>query len=129
MSVHYVLDIENRVVLTIFKGVVTLRDAVEECTRLQQDPAFDPGFSELVDFSAASDVQMRYTDFRSLLEIDPFACNSKRAFVIASHDAVYGTARMYQIMRGNHPWVKLFATIEEAVLWLTSPGLHGVDGP
>jgi hypothetical protein len=30
MPAHYVLDIENRIVLTIFKGVVTRREAAEE---------------------------------------------------------------------------------------------------
>jgi len=44
---------------------------------------------------------MGYDDFRSLLEIDPFLTSSKRAFVINTPNGVYGTARMYQIMRGD----------------------------
>jgi len=120
MPAHYVIDTENRTVLTVFKGVVTLREAAEQSAKLRDDPAFYPDFSELIDFNAVSEVQMGYADFSSLLEIDPFSASSKRAFVIGSPNAVYGTARMYQIMLGDEACVEIFKTIGEAARWLAS---------
>jgi hypothetical protein len=51
MPAHYVLDIEKRIVLTVFRGVLTLLEAVEQRDRLHDDTAFDPDFSEIVDFN------------------------------------------------------------------------------
>jgi len=100
--------------------IVTFREATEQSAKLHDDPAFYPDFSELVDFNGASEVQMGYEDFRSLLAIDPFSASSKRAFVISSRNSVYGTARMYQIMRGDEACVEIFKTIADAARWLAS---------
>lgn len=120
MPAHYVIDLENHIVLTIFRGVLTLTEAAELSARLDADPAFAPDFSELIDFGCVSEVQMGYSEFRSLQAIDPFSTNSKRAFVIGSSSSVYGIARLYQTMRGANALVEIFKTIEEAMRWLAS---------
>ena len=120
MPAHYVIDAENRIVLTIFRGVLTLREAAEQSAKLSADPGFDPDFSELVDFNGVSEVQMGYADFRSLLAIDPFSTTSKHAFVVSSPNSVYGTVRMYHTMRGDDALVEIFKTTTEAINWLTS---------
>ena len=114
MPAHYSIDTQNHIVLTVFRGVVTLNDINEQTASLRDDPAFDPSFSELVDFSGVSEVQMDYAAFRSWRAIDPFSTRSKRAFVIGSQNSVYGAARMYQIMRSDEVRVEIVKTIGEA---------------
>jgi hypothetical protein len=120
MPAHYVIDSANRIVLSIFRGVLTLRDITEQRDRLQNDHAFDPELSELIDFDSVSEVQMDYADFKSLLEVDPFSTKSKRAFVIGSPNSVSGTAQMFQVLRSDDICVKIFKTVSEAAGWLGS---------
>jgi hypothetical protein len=121
MAVHHEVDAGNRIVWTMFSGLVGHRDPDEHSLRLRNDLAFDASFSELVEFAEGSDVQLSYLDFQSQLRLDPFSKSSRRAFVVGSRSAVYGTVRMYQIMRNDATCVKIFATTSEAVLWLTAP--------
>lgn len=62
MPAHYVINVENRIVLTTFSGVLTLKDAAEQGTRLQHDPIFDSGFSELIDLNGVSEVALGYSE-------------------------------------------------------------------
>ncbi len=120
MPVHYSIDTQNHIVLTVFRGVVTLNDINEQTASLRDDPAFDPSFSELVDFSGVSEVRMDYAALRSWRAIDPFSTSSKRAFVIGSQNSVYGAARMYQIMRSDEVRVEIVKTIGEASRYLAA---------
>jgi hypothetical protein len=119
MPARSVVDLCNRVVLTVLSGVVTFREATEQAARLRADPAFDPGLSELIDLSAVSEIEMSYADLKSLLEIDPFSTTSKRALVNPSPKSISGTARLYQVMRRDEVCVEVFTSTEEALRWLT----------
>jgi hypothetical protein len=118
MPAHYIIDAENRVVLTIFRGVLTVREAVEQRDRLHNDPAFNPDFCELIDFNAVSETEMGRSDFTSFLAMDPFSTASKHALVANSLNSVYGAAGMYRTMRSERIRVRIFKTISEALHWL-----------
>ena len=118
MPARHVIDVENRIVLTRFTGSVTASDMSDHYVRLSADLAFDPSFSELTEFET-SDVLLSDSDFRALVDIDPFATSSKRAFVVSSGQSVYGTARMYEILRADEGAVRLFGTVAQATSWLT----------
>jgi hypothetical protein len=118
MPAHYVIDLENRIVLTIFRGILTLEDVMKQRERLNHDPAFNPEFSEVVDFNAVSEFEMDYAAFGSILEVDPFSITSKHALVVDSLNSVYGVAGMYRVMRSYEIRVKIFKTIQETVKWL-----------
>ena len=118
MPAHYIIDAKTRIVLTIFKGELTLREVVEQRERLQYDPAFESEFYELVDFDAVSETRIGRADFRSLLEVDPFSITSKHALVANSPNSVYGAAGMYRAMRSDKIRVRIFKAINEALHWL-----------
>jgi len=122
MPSRHVVDTENHIVLTTFSGLVTVSDIAEHYTRLSRNPEFDASFSEIAEFAETADVQLSYSDFRSMLVLDPFSTDSKRAFVVRSQNSVYGTARMYQMLREeDEDHVKIFSTLQQAVDWLTKP--------
>ncbi len=121
MPAHYAIDAGNRIVRTTFTGVVTHSDPANNNLKLSRDPAFDPTFSELVEFNDVSDIQVNSTDLLALLKLDPFSENSRRAFVVGSRNVIYGIVRMYEILRNDTPCIKIFETVDEALSWLTGP--------
>jgi hypothetical protein len=48
---HFNVDSERRLVTVRFDSEVTVRDVVQYLESLKANPAFDPGFSELVDLT------------------------------------------------------------------------------
>ena len=94
MSAKYLVDTKKRIVHTTFSGVITHRDPIENALKLRVDPNFNPRFSELIEFTEDSEVQLNSNDFSLLLELDPFFRTSERTLVIGSRPSVYGTARI-----------------------------------
>lgn len=121
MPTQYVIDIANRIVRTTFSGVVTCHQVAAHARRLRDDPAFEQNFSELVMFGENSDIQLKYLDWQSLSDVDPFSPSSKRAFVVHSRSAVYGAIRMNQAARGETINIRIFETADEALFWLSAP--------
>lgn len=118
MAVQYEVDPATRLIRTTFTGVVTHKDPTDNAIRMRCDPAFDPSFSELIQFEEGSEINLSFWDFRS--EIDPFSKVSKRALVASTQRAVYGIARMFQIARNEDANVRIFATKDEAEAWLVT---------
>jgi len=116
---YYTIDAGNRIVRTIFTGVVAHSDPANNNLKLSHDPAFEPTFSELIEFNDVSDIQVNSTDLLALLKLDPFSENSRRAFVVGSRNVIYGIVRMYEILRNETPCVRIFETADEALSWLT----------
>ncbi len=117
--IDYVIDVENRIVRTTFSGSVRWDDVAQHAARLRDDPAFVPEFSELIVFGPETEIRLQFFDFQALLGADPFSRTAKRAFVIGSRGAIYGSARVYQAARDNSTYVRIFDTLYEARLWLT----------
>jgi hypothetical protein len=120
MPARHVIDIANRVVLTVFTGILTMREATENRKRLYADSSFEPSFSELIDFTAVSQIELDRNEFQALMENDPFSTVSKRAFVVSLPESIYGAAQMYRIMRDNRLCVAVFNTVGEALRWLST---------
>lgn len=121
LPAQYLIDIENGVVRTTFRGALTRCDVADYAARLRDDPAFRPHFFELITFEANPDIQLGYLDWHSLADHDPFFDRSKRAFVTHSGTALYGMIRMFQMARNDPDNIRIFETTEEAMLWLSSP--------
>jgi hypothetical protein len=115
MAVQYEVDPINRVVRTIFSGIVEHQDPSAYALRLRNDPAFDSGFSELISFEAWSEIRLSFWDFRD--DLDPFSRASKCAIVAGADQTIYGIARMCQTVRDDRN-VRIFTTREEAEAWL-----------
>ncbi len=120
MPATYVIDAATRIVLFVLRGVVTPRELTQESARLNNDPAFDPGFGELVDFTGVAEVQIGGADLKSLQELDPFFTRSKRALVVGPQSSTYGAARLYQMMRKDESRVEIFKNRKEALQWLAT---------
>ena len=120
MPIRYEIDKQNRIVQTTFSGSVTYRIVADHALRLGEDHAFDPAFSEIIIFEDVSQIRLNYEDFEALLKVDPFSRSSRRAFVIPERGAVYGVTRIYQAARRDSPSVRIFETLAQALLWLTS---------
>jgi len=120
MPVQYELDIQNHMVRTTLSGLITHREVADHSARLHCDPDFDPGFCELVAFQGNADIQLGLPELQDLLRLDPFSSTSRRAFVIGSRTEVLGFLRAYQNLRGDSPYVRVFQTADEAILWLSA---------
>jgi hypothetical protein len=98
MAVQYEVDSANRIVKTTFTGIVEHQDPTAYAIRLRTDPAFDPGFSEVISFESWSELRLS-RDFRN--DLDPFSKVSKCAIVVGENRTLYGIARMWQTARDD----------------------------
>jgi hypothetical protein len=114
----YFIDKEHRVVMSSGSGVLTREDMVGHQNRLLKDPDFDPSFSQILDFTNFTRVDVKPEDVLFLAERKIFSPDSHRA-VIAGNDLVYGLARMFEIIREGRgdTGVRVFRDREEALAW------------
>ena len=118
MPVTYTIDAARRLVLSRAHGLVTAEDFIEHGKRLGQDPAFEPGFSQLLDCSEVVRIELSTDALRGMAQFRLFGPGSRRA-VVAPRDLHYGLARMYELLRGDAPErMQVFRTLEDAQLWL-----------
>ena len=85
---------------------------------VRADPKFDPGFRQLWDFRAVSEVAVSTDCVRDLSRTSSFAEGSRRALVVHS-DLQFGLARMFQTLTEHTPHVVgVFRDLDEARAWL-----------
>lgn len=119
MPEFYKIDKERRLVLTTGSGVVTLSDAVSHMNKLSKDPDFDPSFSQIVDFTHVTRIELSADDIRRLAQRTIFSPHSRRAF-IAPDEAAFGIGRMFEMLRGleGEKGIGIFRSLEEALEWV-----------
>jgi hypothetical protein len=99
MPEFYKIDKERRLVLTTGSGVFTLADAVFHMDKLSKDPDFDPGFSQIADFTQVTRIELSVDEIRRLAQRTIYSASSRRAF-IAPDEVAFGIGSMFQILRG-----------------------------
>jgi len=114
----YFIDKEHRVVMSSGSGVLTREDMVGHQNRLLKDPDFDPGFSQIIDFTNLTRVDVKPEDILFLAERNVFSPRSHRA-VLADNDLAFGLARMFEMIREakGETGVRVFRDREEALAW------------
>ncbi|HEV2289821.1 MAG TPA: hypothetical protein VGR81_12820 [Candidatus Acidoferrales bacterium] len=120
MPTAYTIDKTRRLVLSSASGVVTKAELVTHRRALTRDPDFDPNYSQIMDFSEVTDVDVEASDIRDLAIEHVFSTTSRRA-IIARTSAVYGLARLFEIhrdMRGERG-IRVFRDREEAFAWVS----------
>jgi hypothetical protein len=123
MPASYRIDVARRLVLSRAWGVFTVQDLFEHYTTLAADPAFDPGFSQLVDLRDVEEVGMTRSDIRRHALERLFGSSSRRALVVSS-DAHYELARVYgAFAEYASQKVHVFRDMHDAAHWL------GIDVP
>jgi hypothetical protein len=119
MSAFYKIDKERRIVLSSGTGVLTKKDLVGHMDRLSNDPDFNPDFSQVLDFTQLSGLEVGPDDVRQLAQRNIFSPRSRRAFVVKD-DLQFGLARMFEIHRelNGETGIRVFRTFDEALDWI-----------
>jgi hypothetical protein len=119
VSAFYKIDKERRLVLSSGAGVLTKEDILGHMERLSKDPDFDPDFSQLMDFTQITALEIGPEDVRRFAERNIFSSHSRRAMVVRN-DLQFGLARMFEIHRelNGETGIRVFRTLDEALDWI-----------
>jgi hypothetical protein len=119
MPFHYKIDKERKLVMSTGFGVFTVADAWSHQEKLRKEPDFDPSFSQLMDLSHVTKIELRPEDVRRLAQASIFAPNSKRAILVTS-EVGFGLARMFSILREalGEKGIEAFRNLDDALDWV-----------
>jgi hypothetical protein len=119
MPAFFKIDKERRPVMSTGSGVLTMAEAMAHQDNLRKHPDFDPSFSQLVDLSNVTKIELSHGDMERFAQAAIFSPNSRRAFLVAG-DAVYGLARMFAILRDNagEKGIQVFRDLDAALDWV-----------
>jgi hypothetical protein len=119
MPVFYKIDKEHRLVMTTASGVFGFADMLGHQDLLLRDPDFDPAYSQLLDFTHVTKVEMDSEDVRKLAARSVFWPCSRRAILVDT-DIEFGFARMFEMLRENagEKGIKVFRDLDDALSWI-----------
>jgi hypothetical protein len=105
--------------MSTISGVFTLADGLAHQEKLLKDPDFDPNFSQLLDCTHITKVELRPEDVRRLAQRSIFSPVSHRAILVSS-DVTFGLARMFMIFRETlgEKGIRVFYELDEALYWV-----------
>jgi hypothetical protein len=116
-TVKFAVHPDRQLVMVKFGKKVVADDIANYARELQQHPSFRPDFSEIVDLTSVEEMDLQAEEFLRLAdEIDPFAYEAKRAFVVRTPVQSHA-ARMHKVLRTQRSF-ELFASVEEAERWI-----------
>jgi hypothetical protein len=122
MAISYEIDTARNLVLTRAAGVLTDADLLEHKRQLIADPAFRPGMREFSDVRAVERLDVTPAGVQDMVALDKehsAHLGDYRMAIVVSADAVFGTARMYQMMTEQHiESVRIFREPKQAWEWL-----------
>jgi hypothetical protein len=84
MPAYFGIGKKRRLVMSTISGVFTLTDGLAHQENLLKDLDFDPGFSQLLDCTQVSKVELRPEDGRRLAQRSIFSPHAHRAIPVAS---------------------------------------------
>jgi hypothetical protein len=121
MPVFYKIDKERKLVRSGGSGNVTCEEMLDHQNRLADDPDFNPNFSQLVDATQPTSIELTPDCVRRLAKRNLFAPTARRALV-ADKDYVYAHLRMFEILREfeGELGIRVFRTHEEAEEWVSA---------
>lgn len=118
MPADYRIDAQRRLISSAGRGAVTDDDLRGHQARLRSDPAFDPSYDQLWDFSQVTRIEVTSEALRELAGSRSFKAGARRAMVTPS-DVGFGLARMFQILHDEAPEeLRVFRDLGEARSWL-----------
>lgn len=119
MPAFYKIDKERRLVLSSGTGVFNKEAAQAHQERLLTDPEFDPSYSQLMDFTHVTQIDLTAADIQQLALRNIFSPESRRAFLV-TNDLAFGLARMFEILResAGERGIGVFRNLEEALDWV-----------
>ena len=119
MPAYFRIDREHRLVMTTISGVFTLAEGLAHQEKLLKDPDFDPSFSQLIDFTQVTKLELGTEEVRRLAQRSIFSCDARRAILVNS-DFAFGLARRFLIFRESlgEKGVRVFHSLDEALYWV-----------
>lgn len=122
-SIAIVYDSTSRRRIATFTGEISDEHLLGTYADLVQSPDYDKEADDLVDLSGVTSLGVTTKGLRQLMglfsELDELNIKSRLA-IVAPGDAVYGVARMYQMLRGDDvpEEITVFRDLAEATAWL-----------
>jgi hypothetical protein len=119
MPAYFRIEKNKRLVMSTLSGVFTIADGLAHQEKLLKDPEFDPNFSELVDCTHITKLELGPDDVRRLAQRSIFSPDSRRA-ILVNNDLVFGFARMFAMFRevSGEKGVRIFRDLDEALYWV-----------
>ena len=119
MPAFYKISKERRLVLSTASGVFALSDALAHQDQILADPDFNPGYSQLLDLTHVTKMDLSAEDICRLAERDIFLPASSRAILVTT-DLGEGLARLFKILRehAGEQRIRIFRNLDEALDWV-----------
>ena len=119
MNLRYSIDKQRRLILTTAEGRVMFDDIRGHQDRLLANPDFDPSFDQLIDATAATNLEISADEARALANRRIFSPKSRRALV-ATEPHIFGLGRMMEIYHEGlkSADVHVFYSMDAALNWL-----------
>jgi len=119
MPVAYTIDKEKRRVVSWGEGALSWDDIIAHMESLTKEPEFEPTFSQLIDFTNVTKIELTHDQIYELAKRTVFTRGAMRAFV-AGNPIQYGLSRMFQSYRKvfGTETIHIFTDRREATEWL-----------
>ena len=119
MPAFYKIAKDRRLVLSTASGVLTLADVLAHQDQILADPDFNPGYSQLLDLTHVTKMDLSAEDICKLAERDIFLPASSRAILVTT-DLGQGLARLFAILRehAGEKRIRIFRNLDEALDWV-----------
>jgi hypothetical protein len=119
MPAFYKILKERKVVLSTASGVFALADALAHQNQILDDPGFDPRYSQLLDFTHVTKIELSTADVHKLAERAVFWPTSCRAILVTT-DIGQGLARLFKMLRENagEKGIRIFRNLDDALEWI-----------
>lgn len=118
MPIDYQIDPARRLVVNTATGHVSGAELLGAQRSMVHDPDFDSSFSQILDLSALTSVDVTAEQIRSIAALTAFSPTSRRAHVVTD-PVQYGLLRMFQAYAGDRGGeIRLFTTRAQADRWI-----------
>jgi len=126
--VRTLIDTSAGLVIHEAEGPLSLDEIESEVQATLANPAFRPGMKTVWDLRDASIATLSEDAVRSLIEFNLVRKEQRgggRAAIVASQDADFGIARMFQAYAEALPWeTMVFRGLDDALPWLQGSTSH-----
>ena len=117
------IDKERRLIESTGSGVFALADCLDPQNRLFNDPSFDTTYSQLLDFSDVTRLDVTAADVGILVQAH--LCSPKpRRSKYSTTEVGFGFARRFEVFRelAGETGIHVFRNLEQAIAWIHSTG-------
>ena len=121
MPFDYVIDKDNRLIVTTARGVVTATEVRSKLDRLLSDPEFDPHLNELIDASQVTKMYVPVTAVFEFLAQCRLLGISRTAWVVKESGKWEPLAQMFAAWMSLDGECKVFHDIPSARAWFADP--------